>query len=129
VREAMGFNEQRGDSLNLVNAAFTQPELAALEPVPFLQRPEVLAMAKEGGKAVLFLLLTAIVVFGVLRPALKSIGEAPPAVEAAPEAAPAVLAAPVSSAQLSMEGMRQIAKSDPAAVANVVKSWVGDGKA
>jgi flagellar M-ring protein FliF len=128
VRQAMGFTEQRGDSLNLVNAAFTQPELAAVEPVPFMQRPEVMAMAKEGGKAVLFLLLTAIVVFGVLRPALKSIGAAPAFVEPVPEAAPT--AAPtVSSAQLSMEGMRQIAKSDPAAVANVVKSWVGDAKA
>jgi flagellar M-ring protein FliF len=128
VRQAMGFSEQRGDSLNLVNAAFTQPELAALEPVPFLQRPEVLAMAKEGGKAVLFLVLTAIVVFGVLRPALKSIGTAPPPPEAAPEAVPALVAAPASSAQLSMEGMRQIAKNDPAAVANVVKTWVGDAK-
>jgi flagellar M-ring protein FliF len=94
-----------------------------------LQRPEVVAMAKEGGKAVLFLLLTAIVVFGVLRPALKSIGTAPPAAEATPDTAPAALAAPViSSAQLSMDSMRQIAKSDPAAVANVVKSWVGDAK-
>jgi flagellar M-ring protein FliF len=128
VRQAMGYTEQRGDSLNVVNAAFTQPELAAVEPVSFLQRPEVMAMAKEGGKAVLFLVLTAIVVFGVLRPALKSIGTAPPVVEAAPAAAP-TLAQPVSTAQISMEGMRQIAKSDPAAVANVVKSWVGDAKA
>jgi flagellar M-ring protein FliF len=129
VRQAMGYSEQRGDALNLVNAAFSQPELAAIEPVPFLQRPEVVAMAKEGGKAVLFLLLTAIVVFGVLRPALKSIGTAPPAAEVTPETAPAALAAPViSSAQLSMDSMRQIAKSDPAAVANVVKSWVGDAK-
>jgi len=129
VRQAMGYSEQRGDSLNVVNAAFTQPEVAALEPVPFAQRPEVMSMAKEGGKAVLFLVLTAIVVFGVLRPALKSIGTSPAIVETAPEAAPAALAQPASTAQLSMEGMRQIAKSDPAAVANVVKSWVGDAKA
>lgn len=130
VRQAMGYTEQRGDSLNLVNAAFTQPELASVEPVPFMQRPEVMGMAKEGGKAVLFLVLTAIVVFGVLRPALKSIGTAPAIVEAAPEAAPAAaLAQAPSTAQISMEGMRQIAKSDPAAVANVVKSWVGDAKA
>ena len=128
VRQAMGYTEQRGDSLNLVNAAFTQPELAAMEPVPFMQRPEVMAMAKEGGKAVLFLVLTAIVVFGVLRPALKSIGAAPAFVEAAPEAAAPALVQPPSTAQISMEGMRQIAKSDPAAGANVVKSWVGDAK-
>ena len=127
VRQAMGFNEQRGDALNLVNAAFSQPELANIEPTPFLQRPDVLNLAKEGGKAVLFLLLTAIVVFGVLRPAVKSIGTAPLLPEPAP-AAPA-LAAPLNGTQASLEGVRQIAKSDPAAVANVVKSWVGDGRA
>jgi len=127
VRQAMGFTEQRGDALNLVNAAFSQPELAAVEPVPFLQRPDVLNLAKEGGKAMLFLLLTAIVVFGVLRPAVKAIGTAPPALEVA--AAPAALAAPVNSMQASLEGVRQIAKNDPAAVANVVKAWVGDAKA
>ena len=113
---------------NLVNAAFSQPESAAVEPVPFLQRPDVLVLAKEGGKAVLFLVLTAIVVFGVLRPALKSIGTAPPPPEPMPTPAPA-LAAPAGGAPPSLEGVRQIAKSDPAAVANVVKTWVGDAKA
>ena len=126
VRQAMGFSEQRGDALNLVNAAFSQPEVPAVEPVPFLQRPDVFALAKEGGKALLFLVLTAIVVFGVLRPALKSIGTAPAITEAA--APPPALAAPVNGTQLSLEGVRQIAKSDPAAVANVVKTWVSDTK-
>ncbi|SPE35023.1 hypothetical protein SBBP1_760011 [Burkholderiales bacterium] len=128
ARQAMGYSEQRGDSLNLVNAPFSQPELAAVEPVPFLQRPDVLALAKEGGKAVLFLVLTAIVVFGVLRPAMKSIGTAPAIAEAA-AAAPPALSAPAGGTAASLEGVRQIAKSDPAAVANVVKAWVGDAKA
>lgn len=127
VRQAMGYNEQRGDSLNLVNAPFSQPELAPVEPVPFLQRPDVLALAKEGGKALLFLVLTAIVVFGVLRPAMKSIGSAPVPAETVPVAPPA-LPAP-GGAPPSLESVRQIAKTDPAAVANVVKAWVGDAKA
>ncbi|SPJ15247.1 flagellar basal-body MS-ring and collar protein [Burkholderiales bacterium] len=128
VRQAMGYNEQRGDSLNLVNAPFSQPELAAVEPVPFLQRPDVLALAKEGGKALLFLLLTAIVVFGVLRPALKSIGTAPVMPDTAAAPAPAPALAPPGGVPPSLEGVRQIAKSDPAAVANVVKAWVSDAK-
>jgi flagellar M-ring protein FliF len=129
VRQAMGYNEQRGDSINIVNAAFSQPELAAVEPVPFLQRPDVLALAKEGGKAVLFLMLTAIVVFGVLRPALKSIGTAPPPVEIQAAAPPPQAISAPAAQQASLETVRQIAKSDPAAVANVVKAWVGDAKA
>jgi len=126
ARQAMGYSEQRGDSLNLVNAPFSQPELAPVEPVPLLQRPDVLALAKEGGKAILFLVLTAIVVFGVLRPAMNSIGTAPVITEASPSTPPA-LAAP-SGPPPSLEGVRQIAKSDPAAVANVVKTWVGDAR-
>jgi len=127
ARQAMGYSEPRGDSLNLVNAPFTQPELAPVEPVPLLQRPDVMALAKEGGKALLFLVLTAIVVFGVLRPAMNSIGTTPVSAEA-PSAAPPALAAPSSGATPSLEGVRQIAKSDPAAVANVVKAWVGDAR-
>jgi len=130
ARQAMGFNEPRGDSLNLVNAPFTQPELTPAEPVPvpLLQRPDVLALAKEGGKAMLFLVLTAIVVFGVLRPAMKTIGSAPVVTEA-PASTPPALAAPTGGTPPSIEGVRQIAKSDPAAVANVVKAWVGDARA
>lgn len=131
VRQAMGYDEKRGDSLNLVNAAFSQPELAAVEPVPFLQRPDVIALAKEGGKAVLFLVLTAIVVFGVLRPAVKAIGTTPKVIaEMVPDGAgkPALEAPVVSGVPASLEGVRQIAKSDPAAVANVVKTWVGESK-
>jgi flagellar M-ring protein FliF len=136
ARQAMGFSETRGDALNLVNAPFTQPELVAAEPVPFLQRPEVLGLAKEGGKALLLLLLTAIVVFGVLRPALQAIAESKvpeqsvtPGPAAAEAPAPPALIPPASVIPVSLEGVRQIARSDPAAVANVVKAWVGDAKA
>jgi len=91
----------------------------------------VLALAKEGGKAVLFLVLTGIVVFGVLRPAVKAIGTAPKVIaEAVPDGAakPALAAPPASGIPASLESVRQIAKSDPAAVANVVKSWVGEAR-
>jgi len=128
AREAMGFSPQRGDSLNLVNAPFTMPEVATAEPVSLLQRPGVMALAQEAGKAVLFLVLTAIVVFGVLRPAVKSIGSAPTLAELAPPPA-AALAPPASGPGAGIENVRQIAKSDPATVANVVKVWVADGKA
>jgi len=132
ARQAMGYDDKRGDALNLVNAPFSQPELAALEPVPLTQRPEVLALAKEAGKAVLFLVLTGIVVFGVLRPAVKAIGAAPKVLaEIVPDggAKPALEAPPPGGGTpASLEGVRQIAKSDPVAVANVVKTWVGESK-
>ena len=129
AREAMGFNPQRGDSVNVVNAAFSQPELvAAAEAVPFWKQPDVVTLAKEAGKAMLFVALTLIVVFGVVRPALKSIANAPRVV-AAPVAQPAPAAQLPGQQLTSIEQMRQLAKNDPATVANVVKSWVGqEGK-
>ena len=132
AEQAMGYNPQRGDKLNVVNVAFQQPEMEPIAPPSMLQRPDVLNIIKEGGKALLFLALTGIVVFGVLRPALKMVAETPTPAPAALEAAsamaaePAALAAPGSHTASTLEGLRQIAKSDPAAVANVVKSWVGD---
>jgi len=128
VREAMGYNEKRGDSLNVVNVPFSQPDLPALEAVPLWEQPGAIAFGKELGKALLFLTMTLIVVFGVVRPALKAISDQPVVlaepVPAALEASPAAPSGPASQ----LDQMRQIARSDPATVANVVKSWVGDGK-
>jgi flagellar M-ring protein FliF len=127
VKEAMGFNPQRGDSVNVVNAVFSQPEPFAPEALPFWKQPDVVTLAKETGKAALFLLLTLTVVFGVVRPALKSIANAPRVVAAPPAPAPAVQAPGQQPSPL--EQMRQLARNDPATVANVVKSWVGqEGK-
>ncbi len=127
AREAMGFSTTRGDTLNVLNAAFSQPEFGPVEPVPFWKNPDLVALAKEGGKALLFLLLTMIVVFGILRPALRSIAETPRPEPAAPAVPTLVVAgAPVPISQI--EQVRQLAKSDPATVANVVKSWVGESK-
>jgi flagellar M-ring protein FliF len=130
VREAMGFNEKRGDSLNVANVAFSQLELQPAEPTPMWQQPEAIALGKEIGKAVLFLTLTLILVFGVVRPALKAISSQPVVVSSLAQS-PAVESAPSPRADLPashLDQMRQIARSDPATVANVVKAWVGDAK-
>ncbi len=125
TREAMGFNQQRGDSLNVVNTPFSLPDIGAPPAaLPFWKQPDAIALAKEGGKALLFLALTMIVVFGVVRPAIKSIGERP-AVEAtavrvvAPPTPPGAPRPPTP-----LDEVRQLARNDPATVANVVKAWV-----
>ncbi|MFO0008962.1 MAG: flagellar basal-body MS-ring/collar protein FliF [Betaproteobacteria bacterium] len=131
VREAMGFNKERGDSINVVNAAFSTTELAAAEPLPVWKQPDAIALGKEVGKALLFLLLTLILVFGVLRPAIKTIG-APVkvALPALPPAAPPPPQPPAEEARAltAIDEVREIAKTDPATVANVVKAWVGEQK-
>ncbi|MDZ7654090.1 MAG: flagellar basal-body MS-ring/collar protein FliF [Burkholderiaceae bacterium] len=132
VREAMGFNEKRGDSLNVVNSAFSTVEIGTAEALPVWKQPDVVALGKEVGKALLFLLLTMIVVFGVVRPALKAVATAPKA-PVRPLAAPEPMAALSQPDELRprtpIDQVRDLAKSDPATVANVVKAWVGEGKA
>lgn len=128
VREAMGFNEKRGDSLNVLNVPFNPLEAPAFEPVPVWQQPEAIALGKEVGQAVLFLALTLIVVFGVVRPALKAISSQPVVVAPEPAALEAAPARDERSTGSQLDQMRQIARSDPATVANVVKAWVGEAK-
>lgn len=129
VREAMGFNTQRGDSLNVVNAAFSQPEIPPAEALPIWKQPDVVAMAKELGKALLFLLLTMVVVFGVVRPAMRTMAAAPKreAVQLAPTSAAAAPppAIAVDSLRTPIDEVRELAKNEPGTVANVVKAWVG----
>jgi len=128
VREAMGFNEKRGDSLNVVNVEFSQLELPPVEPTPVWQQPEVIALAKEIGQATLFLVLTLVVVFGVVRPALKAISSQPVIMAETPSATESLPAARSELPTSQLDQMRQIARSDPATVANVVKAWVGEAK-
>lgn len=132
VREAMGFNQQRGDSLNVVNSVFSTTDFGTPEVLPIWKQPDVLALGKEVGKAMLFLLLTMIVVFGVVRPALKAVGNAPkplPQPLPAPEPVAALPGPNGEPAALSpLDQVRVLAKNDPATVANVVKAWVGEGK-
>jgi flagellar M-ring protein FliF len=130
VRQAMGFNDKRGDSLNVVNVAFNQLELPPAEPTPLWQQPQAIALGNEIGKALLFLMLTLIVVFGVVRPALKAISSQP-VVVSSQSSLPAIESSPSQRADASssqLDQMRQIARADPATVANVVKAWVGDAK-
>ncbi|MCU0940006.1 MAG: flagellar M-ring protein FliF [Burkholderiaceae bacterium] len=132
VREAMGFNEKRGDSLNVVNSAFSTVDLGTAEALPVWKQPDVVALGKEVGKALLFLMLTMIVVFGVVRPALKAVATAPKAPVrplAAPEPVAALPQPDENRPRTPIDQVRDLAKSDPATVANVVKAWVGEGKA
>ncbi|MGN2391496.1 flagellar basal-body MS-ring/collar protein FliF [Pelomicrobium sp. G1] len=126
VKEAIGFDEKRGDTVNVVNSPFTVPEEAPAPQLPFWKQPEILSLAKDLGKHLLLALLAAYLLFGVLRPLLQNLLAAgttgrPLAVEdSVPE-----LAAPPSPQASSLEAARQLARQDPKVVANVVKSWVG----
>jgi flagellar M-ring protein FliF len=136
VRETIGYNQERGDSVNLMNAPFAQEKITVPE-LPLWKQPEVQDLARSMAWPLGTLLLGALVLFGVIRPALKAL-MAPPAPQPQPQL-DAVLAeqperpaleAPQSGAaaptptEKALEDARKLTRDNPAAVASIVKGWI-----
>ncbi len=130
VKEAVGFDEERGDSVQVINAPFQPaPEVAEPEGPPIWQQPQVLAIGRQVLGAALVLALG----FGVLRPMLRGIVQSHQ--QSSPQLAAAGGAGTLGAAaqpqpQLSYEQKIAAAKNittyDPARVAQVVKKWVAE---
>ncbi|MBT9514168.1 MAG: flagellar M-ring protein FliF [Acidovorax sp.] len=141
VRETIGFNKERGDSVNLMNTPF-QVTAAPSTDIPLWKQPEVIDLAKTFAWPVGAVLFAALVLLGLVRPALK--GAAPAKSSAAPVAGgqldaleadtperPALPApsrkdevVPATPEQLRLEDARVLAKENPVAVANILKTWL-----
>ncbi|MED5619755.1 flagellar basal-body MS-ring/collar protein FliF [Ideonella sp. BN130291] len=131
VRESIGFNPQRGDSVKVINAPFKIDPSLKPDDLPLLKQPWLLDLVRAGAVPGALALVALAVVFGLIRPALRAAAPPPPpkgaqldAVVADDEPLPALpaLSAPKISSQL--EGARNLAKENPAAVANIVRGWV-----
>jgi flagellar M-ring protein FliF len=144
VRETVGFNKDRGDSVNLLNAAFVA-EKADVVDVPFYRQPEVVDLARSFAWPVGTLLFAGLVLLGVIRPAIKAMGTAPAAaavggdmqmnqLDAMESDTPerpqlggpgtAADANQVSASEKQLEDARQLTRDNPAAVANIIKAWM-----
>ena len=73
AKEAMGFNKERGDTLNVVNSPFAGPEKEVIEDLPLWKQPETVSLAKEIGKYLLVGGVLAYLFFGYLKPILYKI--------------------------------------------------------
>jgi flagellar M-ring protein FliF len=134
VKNAVGFDEARGDSVNVVNASFLDESGPPLKPevVPLWQRP----MVRDIVRLVLGALVLVALALGVLRPLIKNlanhaISTAPPAMLSANAAqAGEQHAAGAAGAALGYEQQivqaRSLVSQDPKRVAQVVKNWVGE---
>lgn len=71
VREGMGYSEARGDSLEVVNAAFSQQAEAQAPTLAWYENPDIISLAKTLGRY----LLIAIVAFILWRKLLKPLVE------------------------------------------------------
>jgi flagellar M-ring protein FliF len=124
VREAMGYSKDRGDSVNVVNAAFNEPERETVVELPLWKQPENISLAKEVGKYLLFAALIGYLWFGVVRPMLRAAAERAAVEPMLPLPAPESTAASAALSVDQLQRARQLARDDPKVVANVVKGWV-----
>lgn len=147
VKQAIGYNEPRGDQLNVANQQF------AVEEVPEMaiwQQPETMDLVKSLGLPLGVALVAAILVFGLFKPMLKPMesdnGEGPSLLPngmgntpllAGPESSDLEVleqfqrdgSLPGNSKQEKLERLRRLAKEHPQIVANIVKNWVnGEAK-
>jgi len=133
VKEAMGFNKDRGDSLNVVNSPFAGAEKEVIPETPLWKRPEVVETAMGAGKYVLGGAILAYLFFAVLKPLFARIAKTfepppPPPQEEQPaqikhEVEP--MGQKARTYQDNLEAAKTLARNDPKMVANVVKAWVG----
>ena len=135
VRESIGFSQERGDSVNLMNAPFAREKIA-LPDVPLWKQPEVRDVARSFAWPLGMLLLAVLVLFGVIRPALKSLegsGKRRSRFDAvlADEPERPQLAAPVQEipvgptpGEKALVDARKLTRDNPAAVASIVKGWI-----
>ena len=142
VKEAMGYNKDRGDSLNVVNSPFAVKD-AVIEP-PLWKRPEMLALAQEIGKYVLVGIVLLYIFFAYLRPMLRklsrTINPEPPAGSAVKEegednededaivnlSEQGQARQGVRKYEDNLNAAKQLAKQDPKVVANLIKNWVDE---
>ena len=136
VKEAVGFDEARGDTVAVVNAAFRSvPEPVAVEPPAFWEKPAMRESIKQGTGVLLVLILA----FGLVRPMLRGLvssnmtssaqylaggganaltGSAVPGMAGGNPA----IAAPGFDEKIA--AAKNMTNHDPARVAQVVKKWV-----
>jgi len=145
AREAMGFDKERGDTVNVVNAPFrggaAEEAAAAAATAPLWKDPALIALAVSAAKWIGFLGF-ALVALLMVRSALRDLVRL--GTQSAPVAAgagagggampvsgyegmvPAAGAAgPAANYEGDLRAVRDMAKQDPAIVAQVVKGWVG----
>jgi flagellar M-ring protein FliF len=137
VKDTVGFNAERGDSVNVINSPFREEALpagGALVSVPLWEQPWVLNVAK----IVAGLIAVLVLVFAVLRPLMRSLlthGRPLMPMQALAADGPqdtsprAAAGNPQQVTPLAYEQQlaqaRTLVGQDPKRVAQVVRTWVG----
>ena len=149
VKETMGFSTERGDSLKVISAPFLVEKTEPVE-LPLWKQPLLLDIVRAAAVPVALVAVALIAVFGMVRPAIRAANPPPPPTIEEQQKLNAVvdetnllpgqtveangqltqtglpaLEAPASNDKL--ERARQLARDNPMAVANIMRSWMEGG--
>ncbi len=141
VKEAVGFNAQRGDTVNIINAGFVAPDVVeALPDIPVWEQAWFAPVVKQSLAALVVLYI----IFGVVKPAFKSLskphkevigieGETGAEGQAALAGGEAggmgvddadALPQPPDNYEMQLDMARKLVVEDPQIAAQVVKKWL-----
>lgn len=135
VRESIGFKQDRGDSVKVINAPF-KIEAAPKDDTPLWKQPQTVDLLRAGVVPGALALVALVIIFTLIRPALKAVLQPPPASESRdalavvddkeqlPEEPPELLRIESPKVSAHLASARTFAKDNPAAVANIVRGWV-----
>jgi flagellar M-ring protein FliF len=134
IKEAVGFNADRGDSVKVISAPFVVEKLEPAD-VPLWKQPWLLDLARSALVPLACVLIALIAVFGMIRPAIRAAAPPAPAEPPASESLNEVvdetellpahlpkLEAPLHNEKL--ERARALARDNPIAVANIMRDWI-----
>jgi flagellar M-ring protein FliF len=131
VQQGIGFSAERGDMVKIVNAPFRAEPAPAADETPIWQKPWLVDLLRSAIAPLALAVVALVIVFKLIKPALTQL-MTPPApepgsqvsevVDDQPPPEPIQLVAPHQAARI--EAARQMAKQNPAAVANIVRGWV-----
>jgi flagellar M-ring protein FliF len=138
VKDAIGFSQERGDSVSVANAPFTV--IDKVEEVPIWKNPEAMLMfSKDIFKYLLIALIVGYLFFKIIRPLVRQMFPPPPpppppmdervnsADDEEDEEAEEEAAREPTAAELfeqKKKQAREIAQQNPKAIANIIKEWM-----
>jgi flagellar M-ring protein FliF len=143
VRDAVGYQPERGDSVNLMNAAFNVEKMPEAPLLAWWQQSEMQSLFRSLAWLLGSVLVAALAFFILVRPMLRGlrkekqpveplldavaaeVPERPPVASAVAltPPPPALVFAPMDSDD-RLIGARKFAIENPAAVADIMKSWI-----
>lgn len=125
VKEAMGYNKDRGDTLNVQNSPFATGDKVDAPETPLWKNPTLIGWVLEGLKYLIFAGLAGYLFFGVVKPFLRKLMDRAAQMPSMQEEAAYAVPGGTANYDQKVQAARDMARQEPKVVAGVIKDWVG----